>query len=113
MWVSIPNEVRWQIRRIFGIPQSSNVVVNDGKIETDGTTTEDFRHLTVGKMQEYLGDTSDDFHKLLDKVIARITDEIWGNRNQAVAVSSDDGVNIAIDQGQEKSRKSKSKVKNA
>ena len=77
-WVSLPNEVRYKIRSIFNIPRSSNTVVNDGVIETDGTTNEDFKALTIEKMQEYLGDTSTDFHKLFDKVLERVSDELAG-----------------------------------
>jgi hypothetical protein len=82
-WVSLPNEVRYRIRAIFNIPRSSNTVVNDGVIETDGTTNEDFKALTVYKMQEYLDDTSTDFHKLFDKVVARVNDELSGKVTNA------------------------------
>jgi len=78
MWVSLPTEVRYRIRGIFNIPRSSNTVVNDGRIETDGTTNEDFKHLTIAKMQDYLPSDSTDFHKLFDQVVARVTDEIAG-----------------------------------
>ncbi len=77
-WVSLPSEVRHKIRILFKIPRSSNTVVDDGKIITDGTTDEDLKHLTTEKMQEYLHDTSTDYHKLFDKVIARIVDELAG-----------------------------------
>lgn len=77
-WVSLPTEVRYKIRALFGIPRSSNTQVNDGVIESDGTTTEDFKHLTVEKMQEYLDDKSDDFYKLFDMVVSRVNDELAG-----------------------------------
>jgi hypothetical protein len=77
MWVSIPNEVRYRIRSIFKIPMSSNTVVDDGRILTDGTTNEDFKHLTIQKMQIYLDDDSTDFHKLFDKVVARVNDDLY------------------------------------
>lgn len=76
MWVSLPNEVRYKIRSVFDIPRSSNVMVYDGIIETDGTTYEDIKALTTEKMQKYLGDSSTDFHKLFDKVVARVTEEM-------------------------------------
>ncbi len=71
-WVSLPNEVRGKVRVLFNIPRSSNTVVNDGVIETDGTTNDDLKHLTIEKMQIYLNDESTDFHKLFDKVLYRI-----------------------------------------
>jgi len=75
-WVALPNEVRYRIRAIFNMPRSSNTVVNDGVIETDGTTYEDFKTLTIEKMQAYLGNTETDFHKLFDGVVAKINDEL-------------------------------------
>lgn len=78
MWISLTQEQRTRIRNLFRIPRSSYVLVNDGVVETDGTTVEDFKHLTLEKMQEYLKDDSTDFHKLFDKVIARVQDEIEG-----------------------------------
>ena len=75
-WVSLTNEVRCKIRSLFSIPRSSSTVVNDGVLETDGTTNEDLKHLTIEKMQVYLGDTQTDFHKLFDKVIAKVNDEL-------------------------------------
>ncbi len=77
-WVTLPSEQRARIRALFAIPRSGHVVVNDGVIETDGTSVDDFRHLTTEKMQTYLKDDSTDFYKLFDKVVARIQDEIEG-----------------------------------
>ena len=78
MWVSLPTEVRYKIRTLFNIPRSSNTVVDDGVVLTDGTTHADLSHLTVEKMQEYLGESSTDFHKLFDQVVARAIDELSG-----------------------------------
>ena len=77
-WVSLSPEQRSRIRALFNIPRSSSVIVNDGRIETDGTTVEDFKHLTAEKMQAYLKDESNDFYRLFDKVVARVQDEIEG-----------------------------------
>lgn len=76
MWVSLPNEVRFRLRALFNIPRSSSTVVNDGVIETDGTTKEDFKHLTVEKMQKFVSSDSEDFHKLFDLTIAKVNDDI-------------------------------------
>lgn len=77
-WVSLPNDVRHKIRILFNIPRSGSVFVNDGHIETDGTTPDDFRALTVEKMQSYLNSEVDDFNKLFDLLVARVIDEIEG-----------------------------------
>lgn len=77
-WVSLTSEQRAKLRGIFGIPRSGDTIVNDGRIETDGTTVEDLRHLTVEKMQAYTSNDSQDFHKLFDVTLARVQDEIEG-----------------------------------
>lgn len=80
-WVELPNPIRYKIREIFNIPRSSNTMVVDGMIESDGTTHEDIQHLTIEKMQKYLGDASEDLHVLFDKVVARVNDELQGRVN--------------------------------
>ena len=75
-WVSLPNQIRDRIRVIFKIPRSAHVQVNDGRVETDGTTPEDFLHLTSEKMKEYLGSNSTDFLKLFDEVVARVLEDL-------------------------------------
>lgn len=77
-WVSLSTEQRARFRLLFNIPRSSHVVVNDGRIETDGTTVQDLSSLTIEKMKEYLKEDSNDFHYLFDKSLARIQDEIEG-----------------------------------
>lgn len=72
MWLSLDNATRHKIRLAFSIPRSSNTVVSDGKIESDGTTDEDLQHLTVKKMQDFTLSESDDFHQLFDKVVDKI-----------------------------------------
>ncbi len=87
-WVSLSSELRSRIRAQFNIPRSSHVVVNDGRIETDGTTPEDFKHLTVEKMQTFLNDKSDDLNYLFDKVVARIQDEIEGKLPEIIETNA-------------------------
>lgn len=72
MWLSLDNETRHKIRTIFSIPRSSNTVVNDGKIESDGVTNEDIQHLTVKKMQDFVLSDSEDMHQLLNAVLNKI-----------------------------------------
>ncbi len=75
-WVSLPNEVRRRIRVAFNIPRSSNTVVNDGVVETDGTTNEDMKAMTTEKMQKFVSSDSTDFHKLFDLVLAKIEEDM-------------------------------------
>ena len=72
-WVSLPLEVRYKLRTIFHIPCSSSSVVSDGVLETDGTTVEDFKVLTIEKMQDYTGNKIDDFHKLFDLSVLKVS----------------------------------------
>lgn len=76
MWTALSPEVRARMRAIFSIPRSSHVIVNDGRVETDGTTTEDFKALTIEKMQTYLKNESTDFHKLIDLTVAAVMEEL-------------------------------------
>lgn len=78
MWASLPTEVRQQLRSIFNIPRSSHVEVSDGRLLTDGTTPEDFKALTIEKMQEYLETNITDFYALFDLVLARVRDKLEG-----------------------------------
>lgn len=77
-WVSLTQEQRHKMRAIFGIPRSSSTIVHDGRLESDGTTSEDFSHLTIQKMKDWLKNDSDDFHLLFDLCISKIQDEIEG-----------------------------------
>lgn len=97
MWCSLSNELRTRIRLTFSIPRSSHVVVNDGRIETDGTTYEDLKHLTVEKMQNYVTDSSTDFHKLFDKTVAKVTEELLDERQPKVIVTNETPITVVID----------------
>jgi hypothetical protein len=90
MWVSLPTEVRHRVRVAFNIPRSATVDVNDGVVVSDGTTPEDFKALTIEKMQTFLGDTSNDFHKLFDKVVAQVNEELMGKTIAKNLVVMDD-----------------------
>lgn len=108
MWVSLPPEVRHRLSALFSIPHSSNTHVDDGKVLTDGVTTEDIKHLTMQKMQAYLHDDSTDFHKLFDKVLERVHDDMNGKKDE-ILVSSDSPVTITIDAKPKRKYEKKSK----
>lgn len=95
VWVSLSNEQRNRIRSIFLIPRSSHTVVNDGRIESDGTTYEDLKHLTIEKMQVYLKEESTDFHKLFDMIIARINDELI--EKKPIVIDMDEPITVIIE----------------
>ncbi len=98
MWVSLPNEVRHRIRNVFHISKSSNTHVDDGILLSDGVTNEDLKSLTIAKMQSYLSDESDDFHRLFDKVVAKVNDELYPKRQEPTTiVSSDEPITVIIE----------------
>lgn len=86
LWVSLSNEQRIRIRSLFSIPRSQHVQVDDGKVITDGTTAEDFKALTIEKMQTYLNSPETDFHKLFDLVVVKVQNEIEGKPETVVEV---------------------------
>lgn len=97
-WVRLPNEVRYRIRALFNIPRTGHIVVSDQVLETDGTTYEDFKALTVEKMQSYLDETSDNFYQLFDMVIAKVTEDILNPKGTTTVIPvSGGGVNIIIE----------------
>ena len=90
MWVSLPIEVRNRIRVLFDVPRSQATEVDDGRLVSDGTTHKDFEAITIEKMQKYLNDTSDDFHKLFDKVVAKINDIMLAPMSPSALVDNND-----------------------
>ncbi len=95
-WVSLSNEQRARIRGIFNIPRSSHVVVNDGHVETDGTTPKDLESLTTEKMKDYLKSDLDDFFKLFDLVVARVQDDIEGKPFIETVIVSEEPLTVVI-----------------
>lgn len=85
-WSSLTNEQRARIRALFSIPRSSHTIVNDGRIETDGTTPKDFEALTIEKMKVYLNSDVEDFHMLFNMVLKRVQDEIEGKPIEAPVI---------------------------
>ncbi len=112
MWCSLPNEVRHRIRAVFKIHRSGNVVVNDGRIESDGSTYEDLKALSIASMQEYLQEDINDFHKLFDIVVARINEELIDEKKpKVISAAVDAPITVIIEPAKipkhAKSKKSK------
>ncbi len=97
MWCSLPNEVRNRFRIIFNIPRSESTEVRDGVIVSDGTTYKDIQELTVTKMQKYVSDESTDFHKLFDKTLSKVHEELLQEKNPKVIVTHETPVTIIIE----------------
>ncbi len=107
VWCSLPNEVRNRFRVIFEIPRSRSTEVNDGVIISDGTTYEDLKKLSTEKMQVFLDETSTDFHKLFDKTVAKITEELIQEKQPKVIVTSETPITVIIDPPKKRGRPSK------
>lgn len=108
-WCSLSNEVRSRFRSVFNIPRSRSTEVNDGVIISDGTTYDDLKNLTVEKMQKYLNDELIDFHKLFDKTLAKITDELI---NPKVIISSETPITVIIEPVEASKKNKKNGKKN-
>lgn len=80
-WLTVPSEIRERLRNIFGIGRSSHTIVNEGKIESDGTTYQDLQALTIEKMQRYLSSDSTDFIKLFNEIVDLINNQIQKEKN--------------------------------
>ena len=107
MWVSLSNEVRHRIRVAFNIPRSSTVDVNDGVVVSDGTTADDFKALTIEKMQNFVDSESNDFHKLFDAVVAKVNEDMLGKKQENISVSSEAPVTVIINDAPKKKRNAK------
>ena len=70
-WLTIPSDIRNQLIDIFDIPMSSNTIVEDNQVVSDGHTTEDLFAITEEKCLAYLGGAfkGDSLHVLLGKII--------------------------------------------
>ena len=78
-WVSIKQETRHELRKIFMIPRSGSAITeNDamgkGHVISDGCTNSDLQALTTEKLIDYLGGAAvnDNVHTLLKEVVEKI-----------------------------------------
>ena len=82
IWLSLPNEMRAKLKKLFDIPRSGEVIVRSGQItpqgnigsETtqDGHSPKDLYAISIEKMQELLGTSENDFYSLFDQVVEKI-----------------------------------------
>lgn len=72
-WLSLPMEMRKALRVTFEIPRSGYVEVLDNRVLCDGTMVEDLMHLTLEKMQAFLGTKETDFNLVFNLVVAELT----------------------------------------
>ena len=101
-WLSLPSETKAELRRIFFIPRSGHVEVNDGKIFCDGTMMEDLMHLTLEKMQVYLDTTSEDFNLLFNMVIESIQKKKEELKEQPIQNDTETAKTEQIEEGSSK-----------
>jgi len=82
IWLSLPNDTRNKLVKLFDIPRTGEVIVRSGKmtaegnigneVQQDGHSPKDLYAITVEKMQKYTDLASDDFYFLFDKVIEKL-----------------------------------------
>lgn len=71
-WVSLSQEIRLKLVKIFEIPRSSATHVNNGVLETDGHTYNDLKAITTEKMNNYLGGPIElDYFTLFNAVVIK------------------------------------------
>jgi hypothetical protein len=70
-WLQLSTEDRAQLRKDFAIPRTGGSEVINNVVKSDGTTIQDLGHLTVEKMQAFLGSKEADILKLLEMVIKK------------------------------------------
>lgn len=79
-WLTIEQKVRLKLVELFEIPRTGYTHVQDGVVTTDGYKHEDLAHLTVEKMQTYIGNRKEtDFFKLLDRTLAQAERQVRGD----------------------------------
>ncbi|MGH7249349.1 MAG: hypothetical protein ACREGC_00060 [Minisyncoccia bacterium] len=74
-WLAIAMPTRLKLREIFNIPKSRGSLVEGNVVKSDGTTYEDLKHITIEKMQTYLGVNTKDFIKLFNSCVEKIEEQ--------------------------------------
>lgn len=67
-WMSLPREIRLELRRLFDIPQSNVVEVRDNTVITDGVTNDDLQVITLEKLKQVTKNNGT-FAELFEKAV--------------------------------------------
>jgi hypothetical protein len=72
-WLGLPKETRQKLANLFNIPRSTFTHVEGNVVVSDGYTLRDLALISKESLQEYTGETHDDFYKLLEATIEKLT----------------------------------------
>lgn len=79
VWLSLPKETRAKIADLFGMKKSGGVEVFNGpngpEVRSDGYSYSDLAAITVERMQQITGSTSDNFYALFKKIVMLVDEE--------------------------------------
>lgn len=79
VWLTLPKETRQKIADLFSITKSGSVYVvngpNGSEVQSDGYSYSDLSVITVERMQELTGSTSDNFYALFKKIVLLVNEE--------------------------------------
>lgn len=78
-WLALPQETRHKLEKLFNIPKTGEVIVKVGGMtpegniggvaSSDGHSAGDLYAITIERMQELTGSTSDNFYALFKEVV--------------------------------------------
>lgn len=86
-WLSLPITVRLRLKALFNVPRSSGTEVLNQTVMSDGHTHKDLAHITVEKMQAFLGVKTTDFFDLLNEVVSKVSLELSQTTEQKMAAA--------------------------
>jgi len=72
-WLGLSKETRLKLAELFDLSRSTFTHVEGNTVVSDGYSLRDLAGITKEKMQEYTGETHDDFYKLLEATIEKLT----------------------------------------
>jgi len=77
-WMDLSWQVRTQLAKDLNIQKSSDVVLQDNVVLTDGRTQADINQaITIKSLQEYTKSSSDDIFKLFGKAVDKAEYELY------------------------------------
>ncbi|KUK99143.1 MAG: hypothetical protein XE08_0220 [Parcubacteria bacterium 32_520] len=81
-WVNLNWKIRTKLAIDLNVPKSSDVVLIDNKVLSDGRTQQDLNNsITVETLQEYTKSNNDDIFELFQKAVEKAEYEIYLEEN--------------------------------
>ena len=71
-WLKLAKPTRQKIAILLGIPRSNGTVVEGDRVMSDGYTDRDLATLTLEKLQEFMGDKSENFYELFNQLVKNV-----------------------------------------